>query len=431
MLRAPWVQTALQYALCILAFLIPFPFIFGSYAIVLLSLLWILNGDFKGSFQRFKANKVLWAWVAYYVLNALSYFYSENKGQSLFDIGAKMSILLLPFVIGAGTPISKKLFERVLVFFISSLSIVAVISIIHAIVRCYREGYIYKPFFFYHDLVAGFDSSAVYMALYCLFSLACLLMLQWQHFFTGKYKWVKVLLIVWQILFFILLSSRLLIILFFILLVPFYIRKAFKHKGWGIGRLAIIAVFFAIIGGGVFTTDNPVKNRFNDMFQKDLSIAWQDDYSQIPQDSFSNVTLRLMLWRFGYENMQEHNLWLKGAGNGDAVDLQNQKLEQHGFDIDAAKDNVRSEFYNINLHNMFFQVLMMIGIPGLLLYIIMVFSPLLALQGMEYRHIFFVFHVSMLFFMFQEAIFQTQAGIVFYSVFSMIFWNLKYKNDNQ
>ena len=138
-----------------------------------------------------------------------------------------------------------------------------------------------------------------------------------------------------------------------------------------------------------------------------------------------------MLWRFGYENMQEHNLWLKGAGNGDAVDLQNQKLEQHGFDIDAAKDNVRSEFYNINLHNMFFQVLMMIGIPGLLLYIIMVFSPLLALRVMEYRHIFFVFHVSMLFFMFQEAIFQTQAGIVFYSVFSMIFWNLKYRNDNQ
>ena len=227
MLRAPWVQTALQYALCLLAFLIPFPFIFGSYAIVALTLLWILNGDFKGTFKRFRANKILWVWVAYYILNALSYYYSENKAQSLFDMGAKMSILLLPFVIGAGIDISKKLFERVLVFFISSLSLVALLSILHGVVRCYQEGYIYKPFFFYHRLVEGFDSSAVYMALYCMFSLACLLMLQWKYFFTGRYKWVKVALVIWQILFFILLSSRLLLILFFILLVPFYIRKAF------------------------------------------------------------------------------------------------------------------------------------------------------------------------------------------------------------
>jgi len=431
MLRAPWVQTALQYALCLLAFLIPFPFIFGSYAIGTVTFFWLLQCDFKGTFLRLKERKELWFWILYYILNACSYFYSENKDQSLFDIGAKISLLFLPVVVGAGMKISKKLFERILFFFSSGLSIVALISLIHAVIRTYNEGYLYKPFFFYHRLVEGFDSSAVYMALYSLFSLSALMMLKWEHYFTGKYRVWRIVYIVWQVLFFILLSSRLLILLFFLLVVPFYMRKALKHRNWSIGRVVLISIIFIAIGASVFTFDNPVKTRFSDMFQKNLDIAWKEDYRNVPQDSFSNVTLRLMLWRFGYENMQEHNLWLKGAGNGDAVDLQNKKLQEHGFDTELNGDNQRSEYFNINLHNMFFQVLMMIGIPGLILYMLMVFSPLLALKGMEYRHIFFVFHVSMLFFMFQEAILQTQAGIVFYTVYSMIFWNLKYGVDSE
>lgn len=431
MLRAPWVQTALQYALCLLAFLIPFPFIFGSYAIGAVTFFWLLQGDFKGTFSRLLERKQLWFWILYFLLNACSYFYSENKGQSLFDIGAKISLLFLPIVVGAGMQISKKQFERILVFFSSGLSLVALLCLTHSVIRTYNEGYLYKPFFFYHRLVEGFDSSAVYMALYCLFSLSALMMLKWEHYFTGKYRVWRIVYIVWQVLFFILLSSRLLILLFFLLVVPFYMRKALKHRNWSIGRVALISIIFLTIGASVFSFDNPVKTRFSDMFQKNLDIAWKEDYRNVPQDSFSNVTLRLMLWRFGYENMQEHNLWLKGAGNGDAVDLQNKKLKEHGFDTELSGDNQRSEYFNINLHNMFFQVLMMIGIPGLILYMLMVFSPLFALRGMEYRHIFFVLHVSMLFFMFQEAILQTQAGIVFYTVYSMIFWNLKYSIDSE
>lgn len=427
--KARLVNTALNYALCALVFFIPFPFLFGSYTIVLIILLWLLNADFKGTFSRFAERKMLWVWVVYYVLNAASYFYSDNKGDSVFDIGAKISMLVLPFVVGAGMNIDRRHLERLMVFFTASISCIAVFCIIHAVVRCYQEGYVYTPFFFYHRLVDGLDASAVYMALYCMFSISVMLLLPWQHYYTGTQKIVKISFVILQLIFFILLSSRLLILLFFILLVPFYLRKSLKYRSWGVGRILMIGLLFIAVGIGVLGTENPVKKRYNDMFQKDVSVAWLKDYSNVPQDSFNNATLRLMLWRFGIENMNEHKLWLTGAGNGDVTDLQNAKLKQYGFDTDVKDDNKTSEFYNINLHNMFLQVLLMIGLPGLLLYIILSLSPLFALRGMEFRHIFFIFHVSMLFFMFQEAILQTQAGIVYYSVFCMIFWNLKYGID--
>lgn len=424
-------QAMQYYALCLLAFFIPFPFLFGSYTIALIAVLWILRGGFRLSFTNLITRKWLWPWIGFFLLTLFSYTYSTNKAQSAFDIGAKASILLLPLIIGAGQQIPRKWLERILISLNYSISFVAMFCLIHAIVRCYQEGYVYVPFFFYHRLVDGFDASAVYMALYTLFSISIMLLTPWKHYYKGKWQVLKVIFIIWQLIFFIMLSSRLLLLLFFLLLVPFYIRKAFKYKKWGWGRLVIIGLLFVSAGIAVFATDNPVKRRYYDIFQKDLSIAWLPNYKDVPQESFNNVTLRLMLWRFGYEIIQENDLWLTGAGNGDATDLQNQKLAQYGFDIDAEGDNKRSEFYDINLHNMFFEALLMIGMPGMLLFILMAFAPLFHLRSMEYRHMFFIFHVSVLFFMFQEAILQTQAGIVYYTLFSMIFWNLIYGNDNQ
>ncbi|OSZ79579.1 hypothetical protein CAP35_15410 [Chitinophagaceae bacterium IBVUCB1] len=424
-------QAMQYYALCLLVFFIPFPFLFGSYTIALLVLLWLLQAKFKQTLFRFLQRKWLWPWVLFFIVNAFSYLYSSNKEQSLFDIGAKASLLLLPIIIGAGQNISRKWLERIFLSLNYSISFVALFCIVHAVVRCYQEGYIYAPFFFYHKLVDGFDASAVYMALYTLFSISIMLLATWKHYYIGKWRVLKVVFIVWQLIFFIMLSSRLLILLFFALLVPFYIRKAFKHRKWGISKLLIIGTLFLSAGIAVFVTDNPVKRRYHDIFQKDMSVAWLPDYKNVPQDSFNNVTLRLMLWRFGYEIIQENNLWLLGAGNGDATDLQNEKLAQYGFDTEVKDDNKRSEFYDINLHNMFFEALLMVGIIGLFIYVLMVFPPLFFLKTMEYRHVVFIFHVSMLFFMFQEAILQTQAGIVFYTLFSSIFWNIVYSNDNQ
>ena len=129
--------------------------------------------------------------------------------------------------------------------------------------------------------------------------------------------------------------------------------------------------------------------------------------------------------------MQEHNLWLAGAGNGDVHTLQNDKMAEYGIKNIYPVNTWRSPFYNANLHNMFFQCLLMIGIPGLLIFTAIAFLPIFNLRNFIYGQVFLIFHLTAIFFMLQEAALQSQAGIIYYTFFSMIFWNISYQKTKK
>lgn len=431
MIKAQWLEHTIHFLLCALVFCLPFSFNLAAYCIIGLLLCWLLQGNFKQTFANLRSRKALWPWFIFYLLHIISYTYSENKGQSLFDIEQKLSLLIMPVIIGAGFTIERKIQERIFLIFTYSITLVGIFCLTHSVVRCIQEGYIYTPFFFYHSLVDGLDPSAVYMALYAMLSLSALLFFPWTYYYTGKYKKLKTFMLIFQVIFFILLSSRLLILLFILLLIPFYLRKTAKKGNTSIPNILALSATFMAIVVVLFITNNPVKKRFNDIFDKKLNVAWKQDYSTTPQADFNNITLRLMLWRFGFDNLNEHHLWLIGAGNGDAVDLQNDQLARHGIDVYNPDPAKRSEFYNINLHNMWLQTLLMLGIVGLVVFCLITFTPLLYISTLEYKHFYFIYHISILFFMFQEAAFQTQAGIVYYSFFTMLFWNFYYANPHQ
>jgi hypothetical protein len=428
MIKAQWLDNAIQFLLCALVFLLPFSFNFTAYCIIGLTLCWLLQGNFKETFANIRNRKALWPWFLFYALHVISYTYSQNKEQSLFDLQAKLSLLIMPVVIGAGISINRKTIERIFFYFTCAITILGIACIAYAVYRCTQEGYIYWPFFFYHRLTEPVDPTAVYIALYTLLSIASLLFFIWEDKYTGKFKKYKNIVIVFQIIFFVLLSSRLLIVLLIVLMLPFYLRKLLYHSNISIPNMLAFSGTLVTIVLILFLTDNPVRKRFNDIFEKKLDVAWKQDYSHTAQKEFNNITLRLMLWRFGIDNMNEHSLWLTGAGNGDVVDLQNTQLATHGIDVYNTDPSKRSEFYNINLHNMWLQTLLMLGIFGVLVFCFITFPPLFYIRLIEYRHLFFIYHISILLFMFQEASFQTQSGIVYYSFFTTLFWNIYYTN---
>ena len=143
------------------------------------------------------------------------------------------------------------------------------------------------------------------------------------------------------------------------------------------------------------------------------------------QTNSGNLTLRLFLWRLGMENVREHNLWWYGAGNGDVSLLQNAKLDQNGVG-DIYNPAQRSNLYNVNLHNMYLEILIMLGIPGVLCLLIIVFSPFFYYKNKKYRPFFLLFCTIAAIFLFQEAAFQTEAGTVFYVLFMQIFISIYY-----
>lgn len=419
-----WYRSLPHMALCLLVFSIPFPYIASSIAVVLLILTWLIQFNYKDTLKKLFSRKALWAWVALFVLHAISYTYSDNKAQSSFDLQSKLSLLILPIVIGAGMKLNRKNTEYIFLSFVLGITAIALYGFGQAAFSFIQD----KDFshFFYHSLVTGLNANAVYQSWYTIFSISILIFFPWRSTFLKQRRLLRFAIIILQVAFMICLSSRTLILLFFLLLIPVYLRSAINKISKP--NLILITMYASILTAIVAFTNNPIKARYESVATKDLSISFQDDYTDIEESEFSNLTLRVFLWRIGLENISENNLWLTGAGNGDAQDMQNERMANYGMrNMRTPGPYGYSPYHNANMHNMFLQALLMVGIGGLICMLFITLSPFFHIRKTNYTPLFLIFHAASFFFFMQEAALQTQAGIIYYTTFSMIFWNKVYE----
>jgi O-antigen ligase len=404
--------------LCLLAFLIPFPFIYGTLAIWALIAAWLCGLNFRARAGMLAKQPALWPWLALFALYACSYFWSADKDQSVFDSVSKLSFVIMPVCIGTGAALSPVWIRRVTESLALGCSTVAVICLYNAWTRYHAGGT--SNVFFYHELVRGFDANAVYMGWYAIVAVSGLLLIRNREHIPWGIRLLRTIGVLLLIVFLILLSSRLLLVIFVMLTVPLYALSLLNSTARRWQTAVIILAITGALAGSIALTGNPVSKRFRDVMHRDVQIAYLDNYRDtIPH--FNNVTLRLFAWRVGMENIREHRLWLKGAGNGDEHQLQNERFEKLGLTLERQKE-YNIPLQNMNLHNMFMQSFLGLGIPGLLLFSLIVFLPFTALRRAPNNNFFLLFHCCSILFMLQESALQTQAGIVFYSFLSVIYW---------
>ena len=185
-----------------------------------------------------------------------------------------------------------------------------------------------------------------------------------------------------------------------------------------LGSLAILA-----------QTHNPLRKRFADIMHPNMSTVTQENYHGV-EPKWTNLTLRLFVWRIALENMNNHDLWLRGAGNGDVHTLQNARIASHGINQMSETSSPRSALFKVNMHNMYLQSLIMLGIGGAILFFIISFAPLFYLRRADAAWFFGVFHIIAIIFMMVEAALQTQAGVIYYCLFSAIFWTGVKRGEN-
>jgi O-antigen ligase len=432
MLQAGWLKQMPGYLICILAFFIPFPFIFSSVSIIVLVGFWLVQVNFRELASNLVHRKLLWPWIVFYLLHAVSYLYSENKQGSAFDLQVKLSIIILPIVIGTGY-ISLKQFSKILLAFASGIAAIAMFCFIRSFKIWLDTGF--TPIFFYHNLVNGLDANAIYMSWYALLSISSLLLFPWGKYYKTQLLYIRKPLLLILSAFVILLSSRLLIALFFVVTIPVFLYTQTLKTKVTTGKVVLVGSIFLAMILLVFTTKNPIKQRYDDILHKNFSLAWQNDYSKVEDSSFNNLTLRVFIWRVGFENIKQHNLLPYGAGNGDVTLLQNAKMAEYKVrNMNSNDPNAKSNLQNINTHNMFLQSLMMLGIPGLLTFLLMMICPFLYFNNIgEGKYIYLIFNIISFLFMMQESALQSQAGVVFFSLFSMIFYSISYSltSDNR
>lgn len=424
MIKASWLQPLLYLLMCVVAFCIPLPFIFSSVSVILLVAAWLPQAHLKETWHNLRSNKPLLAWILYYVLHAVSYLYAHNKSQSAFDLESKLSFIVMPVIIGAGSCITAQWLERILFAFVMGVTAISCFCLGKAVVLWQQTGD--TGLFFYHTLVKGLDANAVYAAWYTIFSILALLLYDWSRFFaTRKRLWLKILILTVQSVFFVLLSSRMLLVLLLVFLAAVFSRKLFRNERFSpLLRNSIIAIVLLLTGVIAFT-NNPISRRYKDLLHSNTQMAWQQPSKGYKVQEFNNLTLRLFVWRVGIANVREHRLWWTGASNGDVAELQNRKMDEWGIP-DIYNEANRSPMYNVNLHNMYMQSLVMLGIPGLIVFLLIISLPFFYMRGISEKILFLMFQVTAALFMLQESALQTQAGIIYFTFFSQVFWNIRY-----
>ena len=418
----PLPKSLTLFAYCFLAFVIPFPFGVGAFSVMLVIAVFLFTNGWRTTFRNYLNRPALWIWAAFYGFHALSYFWSPDKDRAIFDLTLKLSLVLLPYFIGARGFLDERFFQKVMWSLVAGLCTVAVWCAFGAL---HQYGVTKdSKVFFYHSLVEGLDANAVYMAWYTFVALAFLLLRALPSPTAGG-RWLYRGALALLSLFFVLLSARTMLLLFVFFLLPLALYKKWRQHAFSRLQAGIILTVIAVATICMLKLPNPVNKRFQELQESSPKSAFLPHYAG-EESRFGNLAVRLFFWRVAFENIEAHHLWVKGAGVGGWNQLQNERMRQLGISNMEDNSPYQNPFYNANVHNTFLQTLLILGIGGLLLLLLMVMI-------MPLRHFFAapsafggVFIGVSLFFMFQEAAFQTQAGIIFYVFMTSMLADLYY-----
>ncbi len=256
--------------------------------------------------------------------------------------------------------------------------------------------------FFYHRYSSAIGLNAIYFSLYLLTSIGYIVLnkTSFNPYFVkgvGIFLYINLLL----------LSSKIAIIMGSLLLLTLLFR-AIKSKWQKMTLLVVAAGVYLVLT----TTVNPIRKRFADVSIASYSSALTaPSFKDYP---FDGLSLRLVLWRLGYELMNEKGLWLKGDGGVHYKEDLNAKMVNYQL-YTGNKKNGDTGYLNYNMHNQYVESYMQYGIAGIML-ILTVMGYVLYL-AVRYSSAMLVYAVVLfVVFFLTESVLETQSGILLFTI---------------
>jgi len=400
------------YNLILIALLLPFTeYIwrqFMSISIILLVVFWLLLSDKKDVLRKIKTNKFIFLLIAVYFINVNGLFRetgAEVAGKVLIK---KVSLFLLPIIIGTSPFLNYNRIKLILVAFISSLIISTLFT--------YSEGVTYL-LEFQNDITAVANVIIIHRPYYGLLgAFAVLALLLFFHKKQSGLIWLALsLAIIYLCLFLAIIYAKMgLIAILVSMAFLVFCWLAFTKKF----TLLFITTLFVL--GAAITTYQlkpSVQNYTSKILEgKDFSFS---EYNVVLVGS---INTRYVNWGCAYVILKENKNWLYGVGPGNS-----QSLLQSCY-------KVRNEWVyqsKMNAHNQFIEELLQNGIAGLVLFTGSLFLPfIIGLHRKDYLYLSFlmVFILCCL----TESVLGRQIGIVFYAFFnSLLLFNSKENNGSE
>lgn len=365
--------------------------------------------------------------LLFYLLMAISLFWSQDIKQSAFALQKLLPFLIVPVSFLFIPKITKEQIDKIAKIFSYGIVLYALFYITSACIRYYQTQK--AVVFFYHELVNK-DLNVIYFSVLVSFALFYFIALK------EKRNSEKVAIVILIILLF-MLSSKTVITIDVILFICYYyyfvdIPKTTK-------TITVLSVFCFLVLSVIYvkdardrflleyqtafidnTVNNTMGDKVNIVYNVSLQQAWNKERFE-QNNFFPGTALRIYQLRIFLEMLQEQNILLTGFGlEASQAEIQ-KKAKEH---------NLFPSFGEYNFHNQYVQTFAEIGIVGFLILLAMLFINFKnAWSQKDFLHI--VFSITMIVLFLSESFFCRQRGIIFFIILYCLFNSVTTKKVNE
>ena len=361
------INTIINYIAIVYAFLLPISRAGVSIFTVLLFLLWLYEGDFKDKLSFLKRNKVIISILVFFVFSALSILWSYDYIVG-FDRLRKF-FYLLPIVVFA-TSIRKEFLFRILSAFLFGMLISEILSY-----GIFFEWWNFK------DVPPDNPTPFMHHIQYSMFLTVSSLLLLNSYFFSTSWKWK-----VFYFIYFLAVTSNLflnggrtghLAFAISIFVVGFSNIKN-KFLAFFSMLLLVTVIFYA-----AYNISPVFKTRFDQASNEVTKI------SANTKDQFSgSFGMRMAVWKEAAKIVPEHIM--VGVGIGDDMHILQESIDQNIYH--KYYKNALEFMTDYHYHNMYVQVIVELGMIGLLLYLLIFYQVLkLDIKDKELSNLRYIF----------------------------------------
>ena len=126
--------------LCAVALVLPFHKVLPSPLLTLAAIIGIFSGNFLQKWKRLKSNRSIFIFASLYLIALAGYLISENKPVAARDLQVKISIALIPIILGAYIDLTKREVMLIIRCFVISCFIFAVSALSKAAFDYFTTG---------------------------------------------------------------------------------------------------------------------------------------------------------------------------------------------------------------------------------------------------------------------------------------------------
>lgn len=455
------------------AFIIPSSWMIATYIMIALFVTTILRGVFEEGFKinqlQYKNKLTYFIFIAFWVTFAISFLYSDNSAEARFQIGKKLPFFLFPlyFLCSNLSYLTKDRIRTIMYFFIFGIFTLILINLIWATYDVIFEGEEIKRLTSPHEFFKTNNNDAIlnyiHRAFFSIYSCLALAFCSAELFTNKKLKIFNIIsiIILTFIPFYMTSRAGMLCTALVLFLVWIWITFILKRKKMGIITCGLMAIFlitgyFAfpqsidrytealnnikdgkgdvrltlrkaskeavsnnlIFGVGVGDKNDETMQSFQNYKDDMISKIKPFNESDLNIDNNKNIFADSIC---KYEHKYVESAYKYADSIIDADEYDDSPIIEYLSEYKIVRHCMR---YELNTHNQFSDIIIAVGLPGLILFLMMFACPIyLWIKNRNFDITFFSLLFIIAFNSLFESVLERQMGIMFFVFFYFILFH--------